>query len=197
MKKLLIGGMLVGLWGVFSIPQVHAISINFSSQNQNANVGDAVSVDIIVSGLESGGLNEIVSSFDLDITYDASIVSFTSVTFGPELGFSFQSDFSIPGLIDFNEVSLELDNFLQTTQGDSVNLGTLSFNAISLGMTSLGFVFDPFNFLTGLNADVLPLDSFSAGSITVRDPNVVPVPSTLILLGIGILALGRQMWQRH
>lgn len=196
MKKLLIGSMMVGLWGVFSVSQVHAISIDFSPQNQNANVSDAVSVDIIVSGLESGGLDEIVSSFDLDITYDASIVSFTSVTFGPELGFSFQSDSNLPGLIDFAEISLESDAFLQATQGDSVNLGTLSFNAISLGTTSLDFVFDPFNLLTGLNADALRLDSFDAGSITVRD-SVVPVPSTLILLGIGILALGRQMRQRH
>ena len=67
-----------------------AISINIVPSTQTVQNGDAVSADVVISGLTSA--NEIVSAYELNIGYDASILDATSVTFG-----SYLDDLSFPG----------------------------------------------------------------------------------------------------
>lgn len=188
LKKMLMSCITIGLLGILGIPLSQAVMIEFSPQNQTANLSDSVSVDVLITGLEDGSLNEIVSSFDLDITYDPAIVSFAGVTFGTGLGLSFQSNTNSLGLIDIAEVSLEADATLQANQGNDLFLGTLSFDAIGFGVSPLNFNFDAFNLLTGLNGNILQLTS-SSGSIVVGQ---VPLPSTLSLMGLGAFLFSRR-----
>lgn len=46
----------------------HAVRIDFVPALQTKAVGDAVGIDVVVSGLNAA--SQIVSTFDLDVTYD-------------------------------------------------------------------------------------------------------------------------------
>lgn len=137
---------------LFGSLSVHAIRLDFVPALQTKFIGDAVGVDVVVSGLTAA--NQIVSTFDLDVTYDPAILQATGGTYGSALGgggansFQFAPSFG-GGLIDFAESSFLLDAQLDALQGDSVTLATLSFQAIAPGISSLQFVQDVFFFLTG------------------------------------------------
>ena len=96
-----------------------AIIIDIVPTSQNLQTGDAFDVDVVVSGLSA--VNEIVSTYDFDISYDTSILSATAVSFGQYLddlfvpGFSFQDAIlTTPGIVDFAELSLLSDKELAT-----------------------------------------------------------------------------------
>ncbi len=168
---------------------VEALTISFAPSSQTVNVGDAVSVDIVVSDLAG----EIVSAYDLDVTYDSSILSATGVTFGLLLGDEswFEafnaSDISLAGLVDFAQLSLLSDAELGTLQPDSFTLATLEFLAIGPGTSSLDFVFDAFNDIKGLNAGILE-PSAGSGGVTVSNP--IPEPGAALVFGLGALIVG-------
>ncbi len=172
------------LWSI----EGQAISIGFQPASQSVVLGDSVLVDIVVSDL--GG--EIVSAYDLDIGYDAAILSAVSVTFGPLLGdeafFEVFSDFdlSTPGLVDLAQLSLLSDAALLALQGgDSVVLATLGFATVGMGATSLDFTFDVFNDIKGLNALQLDIDAV-AGTV-----GVIPEPHASLLFALGVLVFSR------
>ena len=198
MKKLLCVSVLAGL-GVLCARPVWAIRIDFAPSDQVVQVGDALTVDLVISGLTAAG--EIVSAFDLDVIYDNFILSATGVTFGLELGdpslpFEAQTSYDIatPGLVDLRELSLFSDDELAAQQGDDVFLATLSFAALSPGRSSLGFLFDDvfnFNYVTGFYGLNLDIDAGS-GSVTA-----VPEPSTLFLLCSGLATVAVRRWTRR
>ncbi len=102
MKKLIFICIIVGLIGFLWATPARAINIGFVPSSQSVLPGDSLSVDIFVSGLGA----EIVSAYDLDITYEPTILSAIGVTFGSELGFpsSLQSfDLTTSGLVDLIE----------------------------------------------------------------------------------------------
>src|SRR5688572_8085144 len=61
----------------------HAATISFSPVTQNVNIGDTAFVDLVISGLD---LDEEVGSFDVDVTYNDSVVGFVGYTLGSGLG---------------------------------------------------------------------------------------------------------------
>jgi hypothetical protein len=161
-----------------------AVTIGFSPASQTVGPGDPVLVEVVVSDL--GG--EIVSAYDLDVTYDASVLSATGVTFGLLLGDELlfevlnASDVSVPGLVDFAQVSLLSDAELAALQSDPFTLATLEFDAIGVGTSPL--VFDAFNDITGRNALVLDVDPES-GSVTV-----IPEPHSALVFALGAFVVG-------
>jgi hypothetical protein len=153
-------------------------------------------VDIVVAGLEASDPDEIVSAFDLDVSYDPAIVVATGVTFYTSLGGPeewFYGAVLEVGLVDLWEVSLLSDVELQGLQGDSVVLASLTFVALAAGTTAIAFVPDlVFGIdVKGLNAEILALEA-SEGSITVEGSQI-PEPGTALLLACGLarLALSR------
>jgi len=197
LKKILCFSALMVFSGLSWASSTHANSISFSLDfkppTQTVSVGDSFDVDIDVSGLEAGGLDEIVSAFDLDVSFDPLILSPTSVTFGPFLGdlgfFEAFADFIFsPGVVNFAELSLLSDSDLAFLQPYTFTLATIEFEAIAVGLSPLEFTAGVGD-IKGRNAAILPL---TAGSGNV---NVVPEPSTLLLLGSGLAAL--VLWRRR
>ncbi len=194
-----------GLAGLFSLAclffplQAQAISLEFVPPNQTVDVNDIVMVDIVVTGLEVGGINQIVSSFDLDVTYNPLVLTATSFTYSSALDTGTFGDlpndpplFLNGGVTFITNASLESDADLQLAQGDSVTLGTLFFQAIDSGPSTLDFGFAS---LGGTNFSLLDF-SKGTGNVTVRQPtqNPIPEPSTMLLMGTG--SLGLLAWRR-
>jgi hypothetical protein len=191
MKKLSWLSMLVGVIGLLRATPALAISLDFVPAAQTVLPGQLVTVDIVISGLGAGGTPS-VGAFDLDVSFDATILSPLDVTFGPFLGdpsfFEALTSFTFsPGVVDFAEVSLLSVAALDARQSASFILATLSFDTLAMGMSPLTFsqiiVDDAF----GQKLDI------DEGSGKV---NVVPEPGTLALLSTGVLDLLGYGWRR-
>lgn len=184
----------LSLCACLAVVPAFAITLGFVPNTQTLSLGQSGSVNLVVSGLTSTG--EIVSSYDLDVSYIPTFVAASGVTFGTSLGGPADSvsGFNLnPGVIDLFEISFLTDAELDVLQGDSVTLATVFFESIALGTTPLQFVQD-FQLggslvvqLTGRNAAILELTS-PPGSITVIEPAApVPEPSSLLLGSFGLL----------
>ena len=65
-----IGHCLIVSLGLLQFGNASAIALNFSPSNQIVDLNQAFTVDVILSDLNAAG--EIVSTYDLDVTYDSS-----------------------------------------------------------------------------------------------------------------------------
>jgi hypothetical protein len=161
----------------------HAATISFSPVTQNVNIGDTAFVDLVISGLD---LDEEVGSFDVDVTYNDSVVGFVGYTLGSGLGTGADIiDLSLGdlgGLIDIAVLSLldELD--LGPLQGASFVLARLEFTALANGVSPLVYAQSIFADGAGLELDV----DTDTGAIRVGE---VPEPVSLLLFGAGAAAL--------
>ena len=182
----------------------HAVPIDFVPITQTVELGNQVSVDVVVTpGLDpifGGPL--IVGVYDMIVNWDDSILSlvdvFVDVVFGTSLGGpldSFQDVIDLgPGSVNVAEASLLFDFTGLQDDGSQFVLFSLVFETIGLGTSSLelegnilGEV-SPFNFI----GDFVPIEAEpGSGSITVVAPPVaVPEPGTLLLFLTGLLAVG-------
>ncbi len=185
MKKLLVNAFLV--FGIaFSVKPAWAILIEFQPAAQMVEVGDSLDVGIVVSGLAPDSL----STFDIDVGFDATILAFNSATFGDELDlFGFGSDtLATPGAgtVNLFELSSDFPGAFDSLQADSFILATLTFEALAVGTSSLLLSINALGDALGdpLGADV------GVGSITA-----VPEPAALLLMAVGLAAfVGLRRW---
>ena len=166
------------------LPADAAVILSVSPASQTVSLGGQVSIDVLISGLEDGGLDEIVAAYDLSLSFDASILSYSSGTFFDLVDIPPVPDFSMTGVISWNSASFLDDATLQAQQGNTVTLGTLVFDTLSTGTSPLTFTYDD---VTGLNSDLLDY-SVSNGSATVAAA-AAPAPQTALLLGLGALGM--------
>lgn len=165
-------------------PLSQALVIGFAPSNQSVSLGDSVAVNLVISDFAP---DESLGDFDLDVSFDDSILSLASVSFGDQLGFSAQSYSDLGGgLLNLNELSWE-DVATLALQEDAFTLATLTFNTLAVGISDLSVdniwaLGDQYGLW--LDTDVL------GGQIEVTERVGVPEPATMLLLGSGLLAMG-------
>jgi hypothetical protein len=189
MKKLYLFSVVV-LFACGMASSSFALTLGLSPSSQTILPGASTSVDITISGLGDGS-GPSLGVFDLDVTFDDSIIGFNSATYGdPVLGdqldlFGFgswtETDASTAGTVNMFELSFDWVDDLNDFQADSFILGTLFFDAVGIGSSLLEF-----SFIDLGDAEGLPLTVDEVNSASI---NVVPEPSTFILLAIGISGL--------
>ncbi len=183
------------------------ISIAVQPSAQTGTVGAMLFVDVVASGLDPAIATDLVSAFDVDVTFDQAILALGAVTFGTTLGApadTIQDALeSSPGVIDAFQFSFVSDAGLKLLQpGASVTLFTIAFAALVPGTsavlfdTTLQYVAGALDFSVdpaGL-ATILQVEN-QGGVITVdaAAPNGVPAPGTLPLAASALLAL---LWRR-
>ena len=183
---------------IFLIPAgASALMLAFEPVSQEVPVGASADVALTLSGL-GDGIAPSLSTFDLDILFNPAILTFDSVTFGDPIlgdqldvfGLGLNPTFAglmSPGVLNVFELSLDLQSDLDFFQADSFTLATLTFDTLVIGTSFLNISINALGDALGdpLYADV------TNGSISA-----VPEPSTLLLLGSGLLGIPwfRKKW---
>jgi hypothetical protein len=159
-------------------------------------VGDSIFVDMIWEGT-----GDYIGDFDVDISYDDSIVELVDFIIDPDCGVDsicagLYGDGNSSGLIDLFAVSFDsildlIDN--QDFLGNAFVLATLEFEGLAVGVTDLVFGASTFGDERGSpDGDFNP--TLNNGRICVGPdgcpPVGVPEPGTISLVLLGVLALG-------
>lgn len=189
MKKLL--AAVAGTALICSATLAQAITLSINPVSQTVTAGTSTSAALVISGLGDGAAPSL-GVFDIDLTFDPSILSFSGATFGdPVLGdqldlFALGSITSVTsgvGTVNLFELSLDSVSDLDSLQAGSFTLAVLSFDAIGGGISGLGI---SINALGDSLGDPLGAET-QAGSITVQAP--IPEPSSLLLMIPGLFVL--------
>jgi hypothetical protein len=168
-----------------------AISLAFNPISQSQ---DALEIGILISGL-SANTSPSLSTYDLDVHFDDSHLTFENAVFGdPQLGNqldlqNFGANLSSavitsPGLLNLYELSFDSVSDLNDLQADSFTLAVLTFAVISEQTSNLEMTI---NTIGDANGDAL---SAQAASSTVAP---VPLPSALWLMGSVLAVICRQV----
>ena len=188
MSKFLMSALLALL--LAAVPAKAAV-IYLSPAQQQVAVADTLSVDVFVSGLAG----EIVSGWDLNLMFDSSILQATDVFF--DLA-NFTEDPILDAIYDATIAGGEIGSFLVSfltdaelalKQTEPVRLFSVSFLALTDGVSLVNFGTDPDFALNVVGRDGGSLDLVARGACigvgqgqcAVTD---VPAPATLWLFAL-------------
>jgi hypothetical protein len=199
-----VAGLLAMVACVWSL-QATATRIDLSPLLTNTTAGNSFSVGVVISDLNGPAPPLALTDFDLDISYNPSLLNALGVSFGTGLGNPPDIsgfDLSSVGIVDLFAVSFANYATLRGLQGDSFTLATLTFRALAPGTDSLAFVNNGFFIVDLINADnqnpVNGADPANCRSLSCIDvggarvviqSSTVPEPNPLLLLGAAALAL--------
>ncbi len=165
-------------------------------------------VDVVISGLQSGGTNTLLGAFDLTLTYDPAVLQLLltgMTTLGGALGDPADpaqtivgGDISTPGVFRFFEVSLLESSastctfcvgpYLEDLQGDSLLLATLAFydpGTVSTSSTQLGLVQGAAVFADAFGNAMANVDVQNHLTITIPEPAIMLLVPPALLAAIG------------
>ncbi len=175
---------------------VKAMTLELSPTYQSVALGTNAQVDV---WLRSPGGN-MLSTYDISITYDPTILAYSTTTFSSALGVPYSdandvfSTLSATGSLEIIAFPLFFDQTLQNGASD-LFLFSLNFSTLAVGTSALDFspMYDPtqaqqfYTILGDENGDPLQA-SLASGSLDVTQSTApVPEPGTVVLLGIGLL----------
>jgi hypothetical protein len=191
--------------GLSAVSTQAALTIGFVPTNQTVPLGSNPQVDLVATFDAIPSPAERLGGWDLILSYDASIVSFTSASFGTALGNSLT--WVTPGvsLVSLGEISLDSP---VPAQPLSFTLATLTFSADSVGFSDLLLTVGQGGLTTGgtpgglTNNGIPPrliTDAvLNSGRITVRQPTQgVPEGGNLAIVALptllGLMFLSKRM----
>ena len=163
---------------ILAIP-CHAATIDIVPSQTMVGIGENVSLDIMISGLET----EDLGAFDINLAYDPTIFELSSINFGDGLGLlgTDALDLSLGansfGNVNFSETSLLYD---LGAQPDAFSLGSVVFKGIAHG-TSV-FTISSSSIFGDALGDPLAFTSNSATSS-------VPEPQSFLMVAFGLVGL--------
>ncbi|MBS1826580.1 MAG: hypothetical protein JST93_14790 [Acidobacteria bacterium] len=159
---------------------MNAATVFISPTDQNVTLASSVAVEVNVSGLGSGGVPSL-GVYDLTVSYDPALLSFSSVVWGSGLDIlglgSFQSATPGVGGINLFELSFDLADDLNNLQPDAFRLFTLNFSSLAAGTTAIGITANAIGDADGVELPMTLID----GSVTVSTESpTVPEPATAV-----------------
>lgn len=193
----------LGVW-IADVRSAAAVSLSLNPSQQSIAVGEALSLDVAIVDLGNFSTPS-VSTFDFDLGFDPSVLSFIGLTFGDsllgdqvdlsgtarqftDLGIFDAVGFSaIPGVVNFFEESFDLPQDLDTLQPEAFTLATLDFVALGDGNGDLAVTL---NALGDSQGNPLTLDTIEVTPVLVTGPigQTVPEPMTSWLGLLGLVA---------
>lgn len=190
---------LLATLGMASFGNAYAIKLEVQTDKSVVNRGDTVTASIVVSGL-GGGAAPSIGGYDLELSYDPSLFSFNSATFGdPVLGnqldlffgsFNIADDgFNLANSVNLFEVSFDDPLDLDMLQADTFTLVSVLFD-VGLLNTGVGIFGLSVNEVSDAFANSLAIDDLVDASVSV-----VPVPAAVWLFGsalLGLIGIGRR-----
>jgi PEP-CTERM motif/Cohesin domain len=179
--------VLAGLLAVALMVAAPAQASEISFTSQSVDVGDTFDVDVMLSG-NAATLLSFAFSFSFD-TSIATLVNAANGTLFPDDGFVATITAGAGTIINVELTGAVTGNGLLTK---------LTFTSIAAGNPLLSIVDAALaddSFITDPNAELIVPD-VSAGTITVNGPTPVPEPSTLGLVGLGLVSLTRRLRRR-
>ena len=160
---------------------VHAATLSFSSASVTANVGDLITLDVLMDFT-----GDPTVGGGTDIFYDASVLSFQGFDFGTTT-LSLDTDFNrTPDGLTNELEGLAFGNFGGLSGPGTI--GTLTFQAIAVGDITLSMAVTD-NLLAG--GDFTSATTFGPQVVSfgTADVSIVPVPAAVWLFGSGLIGL--------
>jgi len=166
------------------------ISLGFGSGIKNAG---SIDIDVTISGLGNGEAYSL-SSYDLDIIFNSSHLSFSSAAFGdPLLGNQldlfdfglneFGASLTGTGLLNIYEISFDDSDDLNEMQALSFTLATLTFDILKPDVSQLHF------FVNDLGD---ASNNYLGATSTIGTVSTVPVPAAFWFMASGLVVLYRK-----
>lgn len=176
---------LLALLTVASHPPASAAIISLQPSALTPVTGSSFSVSVDITSATD------LYAFQFDVTFDPQVLSAVGVTEGPFLPLAGPTLF-VPGNIDnvAGSITFTADALIGAGPGvsGSGSLAVIGFQALAAGNTAIDLLG-----ITLLNSDLIADTSFSVTGnvVEVVSASQVPEPSTLILIGIGIISLAK------
>ncbi len=198
MRKTLFAGLLAGL---FAAQGAQALSLSLDPTVLSLPLGSAFAYDVRISDLGA----EILSTYDIDVSFDASILSLSSVTFGTAMNLGTDSGNhiwtpgAVPGTANLVDTAVAPEADMLAGQADSFVLFRLNFTGIGVGSSSIGLTANilgghsELDLFGALSPVELQLDSVAGGRASVTQGGggggTVPEPASYALVGLAMLGL--------
>jgi hypothetical protein len=185
MRNLVVAISTLAALGVGAVPAVNAVTLSLVPEQGTIQAGGTGLFDVVASGVSAS--TGVIGAYDVSVTFDPSLVSWTSTTFGSGLDVNGLGDLQGSGLVadhpqtlDTVENSFDSPADLEAKQPNSFVLFSFALQGIANGTSALTLSLGS---LSDENGNALAA-SLQGSSVTVA-PVPLPAAGWLLLSGLG------------